>query len=124
MIRRILLKLFRRRRLQEDLKAELRFHREMASSAASPIPLGNTGVIMEQAFDLWRFNAIENLWRDLALAFRSLARSRAFVATALLSLGLGIGLNTAMFSLGMEVLLSQPSVRDAESLAYIRQGGK
>ncbi|HUP02721.1 MAG TPA: ADOP family duplicated permease, partial [Bryobacteraceae bacterium] len=77
----------------------------------------------EQAFDLWRFNALENLWRDLRFAVRDLARSRAFVLTALVSLGLGIGLNTAIFSLAMELLFSQPSVRDVQSLAYIRQGG-
>ena len=43
--------------------------------------------------------------------------------TALLSLGLGIGVNTAMFSLAVEFLLSEPSVRDAKSLVYVRQGG-
>ena len=63
MMRRLLLKLFRRRRLLQDLEAELAFHREMAATGGNPIPLGNAGVIQEQAFDLWRFNRLENLWR-------------------------------------------------------------
>jgi predicted permease len=123
MIRRLFLKLFRRRRLQADLDAELAFHREMAEAAGNPIPLGKAAAIQEQAFDLWRFNGIENLWRDLVYAVRGLRKSPGFVLTALLSLGLGIGVNTAMFSLAVEFLLSEPSVRDAKSLVYVRQGG-
>jgi len=123
MIRRLLLKLFRRRRLHRDLQAELEFHREMAAAAGNPIPLGNTAVIREQAFDLWRFNRIENLWRDLVYAARGLRRSPGLAAAALLSLGLGIGLNMAIFSLAIEFLLSEPSVRDAKSLVYLREGG-
>jgi putative ABC transport system permease protein len=122
-IRRLFLKLLRRRSLQQDLDAELAFHREMAASHGNPIPLGSPTFIKEQAFDLWRFNALENFWRDLVYAVRALRKSPCFVLTALLSLGLGIGLNTAMFSLTVEFLLSEPSVRDASSLVYIRQGG-
>jgi hypothetical protein len=46
------------------LESELAFHRDMAAAGGNPIPLGNTGFIHEQAFDVWRFNAAENLWRD------------------------------------------------------------
>ena len=123
MMRRFLLKLFRRRRLQQDMEAEMAFHREMAAAAGNPIPFGNAGYIQEQAFDLWRFNRIENLWRDLMLGIRTLRQSRGYVLSALLSLGLGIGLNTAIFSIAVEFLLSEPSVRDAGSLVYVRQGG-
>ncbi len=41
----------------------------------------------------------------------------------MLSLGLGIGVNTAMFSLGVELLLSQPSVSDPASVVSVRLGG-
>jgi predicted permease len=123
MIRHTILKLLRRRRLQQDLDAELAFHREMASAAGNPIPFGNAGVIREQAFDLWRFNPIENLWRDLVFAIRTLRKSPGFVLAVLVSLGLGIGVNTAIFSLAVEFLLSQPSVRDAKSVVYLRQDG-
>ena len=123
MIRGILLKLLRRRRLRQDLEMELAFHREMAAAASNPIPLGNAGFIREQAFDLWRFNRIENLWRDLSFAVRTLRKSPGFVVAALDSLGLGIGINTAIFSLPIELLQSRPSVRDARSVVYLRQGG-
>ena len=123
MIRRLFLKLSRRRRLQHDLEAELAFHREMAAAGGNPIPLGNAAHIQDQAFDLWRFNAIENLWRDVIYGARALLRTPGLVVAALLSLGLGIGVNTAIFSLTVEFLLSQPSVRDANSLVYVQQDG-
>ncbi|HZS55277.1 MAG TPA: ABC transporter permease [Bryobacteraceae bacterium] len=123
MIRRLLLKVVRRRRLEQELKAELAFHQEMAAAGNNSSPFGNRALIFEQALDVWRFNHAENLWRDFVYALRTLRKSPGFVATALLSLSLGIGLNTAIFSLAVEFLLSQPSVRDAKSLVYVRQGG-
>jgi predicted permease len=123
MIRRWFLKLVRRRRLQDDLEAELAFHREMAAAADNPVPFGNAAVIKEHAFDLWRFNLAENLWRDFVFALRTLRKSPGFAVAALLSLGLGIGVNTAIFSIAVEFLLSQPSVQDAQSVVYVRQGG-
>lgn len=117
------LKLLRRRRLHRDLEAELAFHREMSGAHHNAIPIGNTSIIKEQAFDLWRFNFFENLWRDALYAVRGLRRSPSLVISALLSLGLGIGVNTAIFSLGAEFLFSEPSVRDASSLVSVRVGG-
>src|ERR1035441_10868932 len=122
-MRRFLLKLLRRRRLERDLQAELAFHRNMAAEGQNPIPLGNAAVIREEAFDLWRFSFIGNLWRDLVYAARGLRRNPALVLTALVSLGLGIGVNTAMFSLGVGFLLSEPSVRDAGSLVSAQGAG-
>jgi predicted permease len=122
-MRRLLLKLFRRRRLHADLEEELAFHRDMAAAHGNPAGLGNATRITEDALDLWRFARVENLWRDLVYAVRGLKRSPAFVASAVLSLGLGIGVNTAMFSLAVELLLSQPSVTDPSSIVEVRVGG-
>lgn len=121
-MRRLFLKLFRRRTLHRDMEAELAFHREMAAAQGNPIGLGNTALVREQALDLWRFTTAENLWRDMRYAVRGLARSPGLVLSALLSLGLGIGVNTAIFSLAVEFLLSEPSVRDASSLVSVRVG--
>jgi putative ABC transport system permease protein len=122
-MRRSILKLLRRRNLQADLDAELAFHNEMSAANGNSIRLGNAALIKESAFDAWRFNAIENVWRDLVYACRSLRRSPGFVLSALLSLALGIGVNTAMFSIAVEFLLSQPSVADSASWVSIQLGG-
>lgn len=122
-MRRFWLKLFRRRKLQEDLETELAFHREMAAANGNSIGLGNASVVKEQAFDLWRFTFVENLWRDLVYASRGLMRSPGFVASAVLSLALGIGVNATMFSLTVEFLFSQPSVSDPQSMVSMKIGG-
>src|SRR5262249_21945872 len=122
-MRHFLLKLFRRRRLQRDLEAELEFHRDMAAEAGNAVPFGHLPSIKEEALDLWRFTFIENLWRDVVYGVRGLRRSPALVSSALLSLSLGIGANTAIFSLAVKFLFSEPSVSDAGSLVAIRLGG-
>ena len=119
----LFLKILRRRSMERDVEAELAFHRDMAATYGNPIPMGNTTVVTEQARDLWRFTWIENLWRDVVYGVRSLRRSPALVVTALLSLGLGIGINTGIFSMAVEFLLSEPSVTDARSLVSVKMGG-
>jgi predicted permease len=120
MIRRIFLKLFRRRRLQEDLETELAFHLEMSRTHQNPIRLGNVSGIKEKAFDLWRFNFIENAWRDLLYAARGFRRSPALLVCALLSLGPGIGANTAIFQLLDAVRLRSLPVQKPQELAAVR----
>ena len=122
-MRRLLLKLFRRHRLDRELEAELAFHREMAEASGNPIPLGSTSRIKEASGDLWRFTTLENLWRDFVYAARGLRRNPALVITAVLSLALGIGANAAIFSLAVQFLLSQPSVTDPKSIVYGRVAG-
>jgi putative ABC transport system permease protein len=109
--------------MHREMEDELAFHREMAARHGNAIPLGNTAVIAEYGYALRRFNFVENLWRDLVYAARGLRRSPMLVLAALLSLGLGIGVNAAMFSLGVEFLFSEPSVRDAGSLISVRLAG-
>src|SRR5450631_2246512 len=120
---RLFLKFRRRRSMERDIETELAFHREMSAANGNPIPMGNTAVIQEQARDLWRFAWVENIWRDVLYGMRSLRRSPALVITALLSLGLGIGINTGIFSLAVEFLFSEPSVSDAASIVSLRVGG-
>jgi len=122
-MRKLFLKLFRRRNLERDLDAELAFHREMAAAGGNQVPLGNIAKIKEQSRDYWRFTFFENLWRDMVYGARGLRRNPTLVATAVLSLALGIGANAAIFSLAAEFLLSQPSVSDASSVVSIRLGG-
>ena len=59
---------------------------------------------------------MRHLSRDLRYAFRGLARSPLFTAVALLSIALGIGANTAIFTLVDEVLLRRLPVREPDQL--------
>jgi hypothetical protein len=104
-MRRFWLKLCRRRRLHADLETELAFHRDAAQGQGNPIGLSCTTAIREEALDLWRFTLLEDLGRDLPYAVRRLTHSPASTITALLSVGLGIGLNTAIFNLVNTVLV-------------------
>lgn len=122
-MRRIFLKLLRRRRLERDLEIEMAFHREMAARHGTTIPFGNPLVVKEQARDLWRFALVENLWRDLRYAARGLRRSPGLVISALLSLGVGIGANMAIFSMVTDVLFSTPSITEPARWMAIRLGG-
>src|SRR5689334_22662225 len=116
MFRRILLKLWRRRRLQRDLEAELAFHRDLSREHSNSIPLGNVGRIQEEALDLWRFTFIEDFWRDVMYAIRGLCHTPGFTAIAILTLSLGIGANTAIFTLMDRVMLESLPVRQPEQL--------
>jgi predicted permease len=119
-MRRLLLKLVRRKRLQQDLAAELAFHAEMSRQHQNAIRLGNVSLVKEQALDLWRFNLIENFWRDLTYGMRGLRRSPALLICALLSLGLGIGANTSIFELLDALRLRTLPVSKPNELAEVR----
>jgi predicted permease len=118
-LRRVFLKLWRRRRLQQDLEAELAFHRELAGRNNNPIPLGREARIRDESFEIWRFSLLEDTWRDARHAVRSLARIPGFTVIAILTLALGIGANTAIFSLLDRVMLESLAVQKPARLFEI-----
>jgi predicted permease len=65
--------------------------------------------------------AMESLWQDLRHALRSLRLNAAFAAVVVLTLALGIGANTAIFSVVRGVLLKPLPHRDGDRLVYLRQ---
>jgi putative ABC transport system permease protein len=84
---------------------------------------GSTGRLAEESRDAWRWNWLEDLARDLRYALRALRRDRSLALTAILSLALGIGVNTTIFSVATEFLFKPPSVRDADSMVHAEIGG-
>jgi predicted permease len=100
----------RRRRLDRELTEELAFHRSRlerdAAAGGAPDPsaareaarrLGNLTQAREEARDRWSWPWLEHLLRDCRFAARGLRRSPGFAATVIVTLGLGIGANAAMF---------------------------
>jgi hypothetical protein len=67
------------------------------------------------------FNAATELARDMRFAVRSLLRAKGLATTVVITLGLGIGANAAIFSIVRGVLLRPLVNRDEERLIYIRQ---
>jgi predicted permease len=83
------------------------------------IKFGSPALIREE---IWRMNSfvlIENLGRDLRYAMRQLLRSPGFAATAMLTLALGIAVNTAVFSIANGLFFSSMHIRDESRVAEI-----
>jgi len=100
------------RTAESDMQEELQSLREIAG----PRELGNLTYASEAARGVWRWTWLDDIWRDVRHAFRVLARQPGFTAVAVLSLGLGIGANVAIFSLIDRVLWRQLPVREPERL--------
>ncbi|MGA2881346.1 MAG: ABC transporter permease [Bryobacteraceae bacterium] len=83
--------------------------------------LGNELLIKEVTRDMWGWMVMERIWRDLLYALRQMKRTPGFAAVAILSLTLGIGANTAIFSVLNAALLRLLPVREPEELFVVRQ---
>jgi putative ABC transport system permease protein len=90
------------------------------AAAAARRRFGNTTRLQEARRELRTLVSIEDLGRDLRYALRSLARSRAFAAVAIATLGLGMGASTAIFSVIDNVLLEPFPYNDAGRMVLLR----
>ncbi|HET6219622.1 MAG TPA: ABC transporter permease [Acidobacteriaceae bacterium] len=126
--------LFSRRRRYDDLSQSIREHleekiddlmdhgmtRDQAELAARR-EFGNITRIEERSREVWQWPTLESLWADAKYALRRLRKSPAFTSIALLTLALGIGVNTGIFTLLDAVLLKSLPVPDPEQLFIVKQ---
>ena len=125
---------FGKRRWEKRMEAEMRFHvesqiaeyirRGMAPAEAevwARREFGPVELAKDECRDEAGFQWLEWLSRDLSLALHGLGKSRGFATAAILTLALGIGANTAMFSVVKAVLLNPLAYPDSERLAWIAE---
>ena len=105
-----------RRALERDMREEL----ESLAAIADPGELGNLTRAAEEARAVWSWTWLEQLCRDVQYALRTMRHSPGFTATAVLSLALGIGANTAIFSLIDALMLRWLPVRDPRELVQVK----
>ena len=124
--------LWQRSRMASDLDDEMQLHmalrQERLQQASLPAEtaavaarqrFGDPLRLREDAMDAWGWRWLEQLGQDIRFALRSLARNPGFALTAICTLALGIGANTAVFSVVSGVVLrplpfAEPERSDAD----------
>jgi len=116
--------LFRRAQYERDLEDEMRHHLAMLGEdgrpgAAGRRQFGNITSLKEESRSMWTFAVVEQFAQDLRYAMRTMSANPLFTATAVVSLALGIGANTAIYSFLNAILLRGLPVSNPDELAIV-----
>jgi predicted permease len=127
-----LLFLFRRNQMDQDLAEEMQFHLEMKgrekrqagmgkkeAQGSARREFGNALSLKEVSREVWGFCSIDFFLQDIRFGLHMLRKNPGFTAAVVLSLALGIGANTSIFSLIDALMLKMLPVRDPEELRLL-----
>lgn len=124
--------LFQSGQRHSEISEEMDFHLEMEKEAnlragmteeearrQAAISFGGVDWYRERVREEWGFSFLENLVRDLRIGFRQFRRNPGFTVVAVLSLGLGIGATTALFSVLNGVILKPLAYNDPDRVVHL-----
>lgn len=124
--------LLHRRHELDDLDSEMRLHRELRAAKlraeglshdeagrAANLQFGNQTLLREVSGEMWSWNWLDDLIKDVRYTRRILWKNPVFAIVIVLTLALGIGANTAIFSVTNAVVLRSLPVHDPDQLFYL-----
>ena len=124
--------LLRREQFDRELEEEMRFHLEMKAAEnrergmeakeadyAAQRQFGNQTLLREVSRAMWGFNSLEILWQDVRYGTKTLVKNPGSTIIALMALALGVGANTAIFSVVNGVILRPLPFNHSERLVFV-----